>query len=692
MGGPRLRRWAIALAAAVAVLAAVATFGPALLNLERYRAQIARQVGRAIGRDVTVGAITASLWRLGAEAQGIRVADRAGYGTAPFLEAEALRVRVELLPLLRGSVRVASAVLERPRIHLARDRAGRWNIEDLWAVFAGGPGAGPPGRPAPEPRRPPRSPAAAGALLVAELRARGGEIRIDDARPGREGAASFAIRNLRLDLRQADARDPLAVELEGDVPGGTLRLTATVAAQGNPLAIDGRAVVKGLDLGAFGAYLPRDGLSGPADATLTAKGPAGALEVSGELDLARARVNLGTFARKGPGEEARLTFAGRTAGEGIDLPKVRLQWKGTTADGRASVARFHPLEVTFAAQAEQVDLDRLLAVPDGAGKDGGKEDSQGRPSAEGQRDRGTEGKPLGGRKEAARLGVWGGGVAWAAPAPDPAGTRPAAAKGPGVGAPVRAEGTVRAAAVRWRGLEARDARARLIYRDAILDVRDVAGTLAGGRLAASGTVDLRGQHPALAMAFKLDEAQLQPLVAAAGRQKVQAQGVVTADGKITSPALGLSNPLGSLAGTGSFVVRDGRVTGYTPLERIEDALSSITGGAKLFKAKLDEFQRLNATLTLDKGFLRTRDLTLVRADGQATAAGSLNLLDASLNFDVVLRVGKVTVEAKVLGTTAEPMVVPTVARLDRRFEMEIDRALKGNRGKKIQDLLRNLLR
>ncbi len=683
-GGRRLRRWAIALGAVVVAFAAVATFGPALLNLERYRAQIARQVGRAIGRDVTVGAITASLWRLGAEAQGIRVADRPGYGAAPFMEAEALRVRVELLPLLRGNLRVATAVLERPRIHLARDREGHWNIEDLWPASGGAPAAGPPGRPAPEAPRPPR-PAAAGALLVTELRARGGEIRIDDARPGREGAVSFAIRKLRLDLRQADARDPLGIELDGEVPGGTLRLAAKVAAQGHALTVDGRAVVKGLDLAALGPYLAKDGLSGPADVTLTAKGPAGALEVSGELDLARACVDLGAFARKAPGEEARLTFAGRTAGEGIELPKVRLQWKGTTAEGRATVARFHPLELTFAAQAGQVDLDRLLAVPDSAAKDSQKENSQGR--------RGAGATELGRGKERGGLGVFRAGVAWAAPAPSPAGQRPDAPKGAaGSRAPVRAEGTMRAAAVRWHGLEARDARARLIYRDAILDVRDLAGTLAGGRLAASGTVDLRGQHPALAMAFKLDEAQLQPLVTAAGRQKVQAQGVVTADGKITSPAMGPGNPLGALAGTGSFVVRDGRVTGYKPLERIEDTLSSFTGGAKLLKAKLDEFQRLSATLTLDKGFLRTRDLTLVRADGQATAAGSLNLLDASLNFDVALRVGKVTVEAKVLGTTTEPMVVPTVARLDRRFEMEIDRALKGDRGKKIQDLLRNLLK
>ncbi len=665
MGGSRVRRWVLVPGAVVLALGAAATWGPGLLNLERYRGQIARQVGRAIGREVSVGAITASFWRLGAEAHGIRVAERAEYGNAPFLEAEALRVRVELLPLLRGQVRVATAVLERPRIHLVRDRQGHWNAEDLWSAVGPGAAAAPAGHPGPEQSRAPRPPAA-GALLVRDLRARGGELQIDDLGAARGSAASLAIHNVRLDVRQADPPEAVAIRLAGEVSGGALEAEATLAPQGNALTVDGRATLKGFELGALDAYLGKDAASGPADLAITAKGQVPGLDLSGELDLARARLNLGALARKAPGEEGHLAFAGRIVRDGVDLPKVRVQWRGAVAEGRLTAARLQPLEVTFVAEAPQLDLDRLLAPPGGP--------------------QGAAGKAAGER------GFFGAAVVWASPPPGAA-ARAGAREAAGSGGPhIRANGAMRAGTIRWRGLEARDVRATLAYRDAVLDLRDVTGGAYGGRVAASGTVNLRGRYPTLAASGRLEEAQLEPLVAAVVREKkMEAHGVLTAEGKVASPALAPGNVLGSLRGSGSFVVRDGRVSGYKPLERLGDMLTSATGGATPLKARLDEFQRLSGTFTLDKGFLRTQDLTLVRPDGLAKAAGSMNLLDTSLDFAVAVRLGKVSLEAKVMGTAADPLVVPTVARLEKRFEMELDRALKGDRGKKVRDLLRNLL-
>jgi AsmA protein len=663
--GRRLYRWVLVLGAVLLALAAAATWGPGLLNLERYRGQIARQVGRAIGREVSVGAITASIWRLGAEAQGIRVAERAEYGTAPFLEAESLRVRVELLPLLHGQVRVATAVLERPRIHLVRGRKGHWNVEDLWSAAGPGPAAS-GGRPAPEPGRGPR-PAAAGALLARDLRARGGELRIDDLAGGGGSGASLTIRNVRLDVSQGDPADALTIRIAGEVSGGALEAAATLAPRGAALTVDGRAALKGFDLGTLETFLGKGGAAGPADLAMVARGPWPGLDVSGDVDLARARLDLGTLARKGPGEEAHLTFAGRLVGEGVDLPKVRLRWRGAAIEGRAAAARLQPLEMTFAAEATRLDLDALLAAP--------------------VPPQGAE------RKTSGASGFFGATSAWAAPAQAPAvPARPqAAAAGGPSGA--RAEGTVRAKAVRWHGVEAGDVRAVVAYRDAILGIRNVTGSAFGGRLAGAGTVDLRGRYPSLVASGRLEEAQLQPLVAAvAPGKKVEAQGVLTAEAKVTSPALVSGNTLGALVGSGSVVARDGRVAGYKPLDRLADTLAIAPGGANLLKSRLDEFQRLSATFTLDKGFLRTQDLTLVRPDGLAKAAGSMNLLDTSLNFNVAVQLGKVSLEAKVTGTAADPLVMPTVARVDKRFDMELERALKGDRGKKVQDLLKNLLR
>ena len=92
---------------------------PPLVNLERYRTLLAQRVGRSLGREVTLGALRVSLWGgVGAEATSIHVGQASGFGAEPFLSAEALRVHVQLLPLLRGQVKVTSAVLERPRVRL----------------------------------------------------------------------------------------------------------------------------------------------------------------------------------------------------------------------------------------------------------------------------------------------------------------------------------------------------------------------------------------------------------------------------------------------------------------------------------------------------------------------------------------------------------------------------------------------
>ncbi|MBI4839559.1 MAG: AsmA family protein, partial [candidate division NC10 bacterium] len=158
----------------LAVLAALLL--PALVNLERYRAILANRAGKALGREVTLGALRVSLWGgIGAEAKGIQIAQAAGFGSQPFLAADALQVRVQLLPLLRGQVKVSTAVLERPRIRLTHARDGRWSVDDLLKPHP----APPPTKPAPDAARPGKAPLLGG-LLLSEVAVKGGEITLQD--------------------------------------------------------------------------------------------------------------------------------------------------------------------------------------------------------------------------------------------------------------------------------------------------------------------------------------------------------------------------------------------------------------------------------------------------------------------------------------------------------------------------------
>jgi hypothetical protein len=68
----------------------------------------------------------------------------------------------------------------------------------------------------------------------------------------------------------------------------------------------------------------------------------------------------------------------------------------------------------------------------------------------------------------------------------------------------------------------------------------------------------------------------------------------------------------------------------------------------------------------------------------------LGLLDSSLDFDVVAKLGRTTIEAKVTGTTNQPIVVPKLGRLQRKIETELDKALPGEQGKGLKGLFKGL--
>lgn len=123
--------------AAVIVLVLVAVlFAVAALSLNRIIARnhdvILQRAQAALGRQVTVGTITVSLWGgLGIQLNDLRIADDPRFSNTEFIRAAALTARVHLLPLLHGSVEVGRIDLKQPEIHLVRDTLGQWNYATL---------------------------------------------------------------------------------------------------------------------------------------------------------------------------------------------------------------------------------------------------------------------------------------------------------------------------------------------------------------------------------------------------------------------------------------------------------------------------------------------------------------------------------------------------------------------------------
>ena len=645
----RVLKWlGLALGGIVVLAVLAALLLPTIVNLDRYRAVLASRVSKAVGREVTLGSLRVDLWRgIGAEARGIQIAQAPGFGSEPFLTADALRVRVQLLPLFRGQVKVSTAVLEHPRIRLLHARDGAWSVDDLMKAHP----APPPPKPPAEAVRPERGPLMGG-LLLTQVTVNNGEVTLLDQ--ARSPGLMLTLTDLNLSVRQTSVTDPLEVRSRARIGGvGTGRIDSAgriSLTDPDVPALDVTVTLQDVEVGPWQALFITGGgtkLSGPLSAEVKVTGPIPQAVFTGNLNLKPVMIQVGEVFRKAAGEEASLRFEGRREDQGVNLPKFSLLLKDAKVDGSLRIPDLSTPRMTFKAASDRVDLDRLLAKPAAAS-------------------------------------------AWLAPALAyaVAPSRPAAETRT-TGSGLAAQGRVNIDDLRYQGLTLTAFQADLRYQDGVVQLPDVQANVANGKIRAKGEVDLRSKLPRIALTSKLDSLATEPLVRALGLGPWTLQGTLTFDGNVNFAGVSKPEALGSAAGDGSLQLKDGHLIGYKPLDRLSEVIGPILASQGTH-VRLNEFEQVSGHYTLDKGILRTKDLTLTKAEGTVTAVGSLGLQDSGLNFDVVAKLGRTTIEAKVTGTTSQPIVVPKLGRIQQKIETEIEKAAPGEQGKGLKDLFKGL--
>src|SRR5262249_2038600 len=122
---PRKRKLLFIVAAAVALSGVVAAVlaGLAISNLnsliERNQSRILRRVSEELQRPVQVDNVSARAgWGVWIEIGGLKIAEDPAFGQLPFLSAPRTTLEVELLPILRGHVRVSTMTLINPDVRL----------------------------------------------------------------------------------------------------------------------------------------------------------------------------------------------------------------------------------------------------------------------------------------------------------------------------------------------------------------------------------------------------------------------------------------------------------------------------------------------------------------------------------------------------------------------------------------------
>ena len=118
--------------AVVVLLLLVVLLVPLFINANTFRPTLESQLSDALGRKVTLGSLSFSLFSGSLVADNISIADDPAFSPKPFLEAKSLHIGVEVGPLLfHRQLVVTSFVADSPSINLVHNAQGIWNYSDM---------------------------------------------------------------------------------------------------------------------------------------------------------------------------------------------------------------------------------------------------------------------------------------------------------------------------------------------------------------------------------------------------------------------------------------------------------------------------------------------------------------------------------------------------------------------------------
>jgi AsmA protein len=269
----------------IGVLIVVVLALPFIVNVNNFRPRIESELATALGRKVSIGNLSLSLWSGSLAADDIAIADDPAFGNAPFIRAKSLGVGVEVMPLIFSkTLHITDLTLTQPQVTLLRARSGRWNFSTLGNASPQAKQPAPPvPSPAPASGNKPSPPAESGSdqsfqqnLSVGKLSIKDGAVSISDSGTS---AKPRLYKNVNVTVKNFAFTSQFPFTLSADLAGGgTLKLEGT----GGPInpndaaatPLQAKVNVKGLDVAASGFVDPSSGISGIAnfDGTVTSDG------------------------------------------------------------------------------------------------------------------------------------------------------------------------------------------------------------------------------------------------------------------------------------------------------------------------------------------------------------------------------------------------------------------------------------
>ena len=125
-------RWLVVCAVLLGILFLVVLVVPFFVNADTFRPVVEGKLSGALGRNVTIGRLSFSLFGSSLVADDIAIADDPAFSSVPFVQAKKLNVGVEMMPLLlHREVRITNLAIDSPSIQMIQHANGKWNFSSL---------------------------------------------------------------------------------------------------------------------------------------------------------------------------------------------------------------------------------------------------------------------------------------------------------------------------------------------------------------------------------------------------------------------------------------------------------------------------------------------------------------------------------------------------------------------------------
>jgi AsmA protein len=290
-----MKRFLKILGIVIAILIVIAIAIPFFIDANTFRPKLESELSDALGRQVKVGNLSLSLLSGSVKADNISIADDPQFGRSPFVQANDLKVGVEMMPLIFShALNIRNITLDQPQINLVKsDNGQRWNFSSLGGNNPPAPTHGSaPGeknaprtspsteKPSPEQTAPStageKTPGGNPNLSVAKLNVNNGKLTVSTA-DATEPQRVYS--NVNIEVTGFSFNSSFPFSMTANLPsGGTMKLTGTAgpinSADAARSPLNAKISVQRMNLAASGFIDPAAGIAGIADldGTITSDG------------------------------------------------------------------------------------------------------------------------------------------------------------------------------------------------------------------------------------------------------------------------------------------------------------------------------------------------------------------------------------------------------------------------------------